>query len=331
MARKRSASTTTVDVTQQTTELRDEPRTGNVPATIEHPAPPADFVFPETDLAGGTIAGTMVLSQAAQKVLRGDIPDELLEILPSGEVYAPQTLYRQILLDVFGPGGWGLRALNQPTVQNNAVIQQFALVVGGRVIAEAWGECDYQPSNKRMGYTDAIEGAKSEALKRCCKDLGIAAKCWDPGFCEEWREKYAVKTRHKDENRPQWRRKDRAPHWKEVGIWSDSPNQGNRTQGNPNAARPPQRAGTGSGPTPQQQTTGAPATAPGPYMSPEERRMLFAVARKAGHDDQQMMDWIKATYKLDSTKNLPASKIAEVKARLEDPTPLTIEHEHVPV
>lgn len=38
----------------------------------------------------------------------------------------------------------------------------------------------------------AEESAKSNALMRCCKDLGIASELWDPSFILQWKEKYAI-------------------------------------------------------------------------------------------------------------------------------------------
>jgi hypothetical protein len=35
----------------------------------------------------------------------------------------------------------------------------------------------------------AVEGCKSNALMRCCKDLGIASELWDPHFIRSFRAK----------------------------------------------------------------------------------------------------------------------------------------------
>lgn len=37
----------------------------------------------------------------------------------------------------------------------------------------------------------AVEGCKSNALMRCCKDVGIASELWDPNFIREFRAKHA--------------------------------------------------------------------------------------------------------------------------------------------
>ena len=37
------------------------------------------------------------------------------------------------------------------------------------------------------------EGVRSNALIRCCKDLGIARDLWDPSFIQAWKAKYTEK------------------------------------------------------------------------------------------------------------------------------------------
>jgi hypothetical protein len=40
------------------------------------------------------------------------------------------------------------------------------------------------------GIPTATEGCKSNALMRCCKDLGIASELWDPRFIREFNSKF---------------------------------------------------------------------------------------------------------------------------------------------
>lgn len=40
------------------------------------------------------------------------------------------------------------------------------------------------------GIPTATEGCKSNALMRCCKDLGIASELWDPRFIREFNKNY---------------------------------------------------------------------------------------------------------------------------------------------
>ncbi len=58
-----------------------------------------------------------------------------------------------------------------------------------RLVAIARGEQEYfDPS----GIPTATEACKSNALMRCCKDLGIASELWDPRFIREFKSKYCV-------------------------------------------------------------------------------------------------------------------------------------------
>lgn len=134
--------------------------------------------------------------------LREPIPVEDLDILPTGEVYASQVRYRRILNEVFGPGSWALRPMSDPKVQGQTIMRLYALYVRGAWVSEAPGECDYQPNNPRMSYATALEAAKSNALTRCCKDLGIASECWDKRFCEQFKKDHCVQQNGK------WKRKD---------------------------------------------------------------------------------------------------------------------------
>jgi hypothetical protein len=44
-----------------------------------------------------------------------------------------------------------------------------------------------------MNYTDACEGAKSNALMRLCKEIGIGLELWNPQFINSWKSRFAEK------------------------------------------------------------------------------------------------------------------------------------------
>ena len=46
-------------------------------------------------------------------------------------------------------------------------------------MAQTVGEHTFY-SSSNMVYGKAMEAAKSNALMRCCKDLGVASELWDP-------------------------------------------------------------------------------------------------------------------------------------------------------
>lgn len=52
-----------------------------------------------------------------------------------------------------------------------------------RLVSVARGEQDYFSPE---GIPTAIEGCKSNALMRCCKDLGVASELWDPRYIRKF-------------------------------------------------------------------------------------------------------------------------------------------------
>ena len=110
-----------------------------------------------------------------------------------GLLYLPEIKYRRILNKAFGPGGWGLAPRSETNVGPKIVSREYALVCLGRsvycgylslkatelvvrrLVSVARGEQEYfDPS----GIPTATEACKSNALMRCCKDLGIASELW---------------------------------------------------------------------------------------------------------------------------------------------------------
>ena len=52
-----------------------------------------------------------------------------------------------------------------------------------RLVSVARGEQDYFSPE---GIPTAAEGCKSNALMRCCKDLGVASELWDPRYIKRF-------------------------------------------------------------------------------------------------------------------------------------------------
>ncbi|KAJ9142351.1 hypothetical protein NKR23_g7253 [Pleurostoma richardsiae] len=131
--------------------------------------------------------GTTPFPPEVAAVLMGPLNPEDVEIKPDGIIYLPEIKYRRILNQAFGPGGWGLAPRGEVAVGEKVVTREYALVVHGRFIAQARGECQYFSPDT---IATAGEGCKSNALLRCCKDLGIASELWDPRFIREFKKKY---------------------------------------------------------------------------------------------------------------------------------------------
>lgn len=132
-----------------------------------------------------------------------------IEMKPDGMIYLPEIKYRRILNRAFGPGGWGLAPRSETNVGPKIVSREYALVCLGRLVGIARGEQEYfDPS----GIPTATEACKSNALMRCCKDLGVASELWDPRFIREFKKEYCVEVfvEHvpTKKKRKLWRRKD---------------------------------------------------------------------------------------------------------------------------
>ncbi|WRT70249.1 uncharacterized protein IL334_007244 [Kwoniella shivajii] len=156
-----------------------------------------------------------------------EVADELLkelkpqdvEIKPDGLLYLPEIKYRRTLNAAFGPGGWGLAPRGETNVGPRIVSREWGLVCLGRLVSIARGEQEYfDPS----GIPTATEACKSNALMRCCKDLGIASELWDPTFIRNFKVQHCkevfVEHATKRTKKKLWRKKD-APKfdypWKE--------------------------------------------------------------------------------------------------------------------
>jgi len=152
---------------------------------------------------------TQPFSAEIAEILQAPLDPEDVEMKPDGIIYLPEIKYRRILNKAFGPGGWGLAPRSETNVGPSVVSREYALVCLGRLVSVARGEQDYfNPA----GIPTATEGCKSNALMRCCKDIGIASELWDPRFIREFKAKYCaevfVEHLPTKKKRKLWRRKD---------------------------------------------------------------------------------------------------------------------------
>lgn len=147
------------------------------------------------------------------------VPDDDIEIKPDGIIYLPEIKYRRILNTAFGPGGWGLAPRGETIVTDKLVTREYALICHGRLVSIARGEQQYFDA---QGIPTATEGCKSNALMRCCKDLGIASQLWDPRYIRRWKKEFAKQVWVSEvggrfRKKKMWLRKEDAPPdgWKE--------------------------------------------------------------------------------------------------------------------
>jgi hypothetical protein len=76
-------------------------------------------------------------------------------------------------------------------------------------VSQARGECQFFGDET---IPKASEGCKSNALMRCCKDLGIASELWDPRFIRKFKKEKCkevwVEHATTKKKRQIWQRKD---------------------------------------------------------------------------------------------------------------------------
>lgn len=139
-------------------------------------------------------------------ILMAPVVAEDVEVTPDGLIYLPEIKYRRILNRAFGPGGWGIAPRTKTLVTQRQVTREYGLVCLGRLVSVSRGEMDFFNAE---GVTTAMEGCKSNALMRCCKDLGIASELWDPSFIRQFKVKHAESKYFEKKRRFVWKRKDR--------------------------------------------------------------------------------------------------------------------------
>ncbi|KAL2916980.1 hypothetical protein HK105_203412 [Polyrhizophydium stewartii] len=144
------------------------------------------------------------------RVLAEPINEDDIEVKPDGMLYLPEIKYRRLLNRAFGPGGWGLVPRGPHTVNNKNISREYALFALGRFVSQARGEQDFFGDDS---LPTASEGCKSNALMRCCKDLGLAWELWDPVFIRKFKNEHAVMVSASHAltgaKKYLWRRKDR--------------------------------------------------------------------------------------------------------------------------
>lgn len=252
-------------------------------------------------LYGG--ASSLPFEKGLADKLATDFDPELVEIKPhNGVVYLPGTFYRQRLNQTFGPGGWAMIPRGPRQMRDGKMFREYALYCHGRFVAEAVGDQEWIERNPDMSEADAADGCKTNAIQRCCKDLGIGSKLWEPGFLAAWKKKYAVQVWVKGKEKPQWRRKDRDPLRGESGE-AEAP------KGAPASAPSPvpQAAPVQSAPRPPEQAPPAPvAYRGGPVISEAQGRRFYAIWNKAGKTKEKVAAYL-GSLGLKTDREMPRS------------------------
>ncbi|KAM3074379.1 hypothetical protein ACMFMG_002815 [Clarireedia jacksonii] len=201
----RNAATPASSYTPRSTTVSKPPAASSTTAAKpKEPEPTIDDQSPITDMTTGLADEPLILdegtrqvdwtrsyhglssqpfSKEAAEILLAPIPFDDVEVKPDGIIYLPEIKYRRILNRAFGPGGWGLAPRGETIVTEKSITREYALIAHGRLVSVARGEQDYFAPE---GIPTATEGCKSNALMRCCKDLGVASELWDPRYIRKF-------------------------------------------------------------------------------------------------------------------------------------------------
>jgi hypothetical protein len=142
-------------------------------------------------------ASKLAMTADEVKLLQADFPDEAFRPGAAGKenlIYLEHAYIRDRMNEVFGPGAWSLIPRNRWTEEHKTskgqpavrVYCEVMMMVRGCFVAEAIGDMEYYPHNAGTNYGDAVEGAKSAALRRCAKELGMGLQAWKKGWTEGW-------------------------------------------------------------------------------------------------------------------------------------------------
>ena len=194
-----------------------------VEAVLE-PPPPTDIVNAQPSASTHAGASLLKLTKEESDQLIAPFENEQIDIRATGEIFTGHTHIRARLGRVVGVGQWALVPLSDVREKEGLVLQRWALYIRGHFVSEAWGAHQYQAENKRMTYDDAVESAKSNALTRCCKDLGIGSACWDKVWGARWKAEHCVQVGQGRDRK--WYRKDAAPGGRQAPQQPASPPSG---------------------------------------------------------------------------------------------------------
>lgn len=181
-------------------------------------------------------ASMLTLTEKEAAELAKDFPDEAFRLGAGGDpelIYIEHAYLRKRLNEVLGVGAavpirrreWNEEFRYSKQVGRDRweprvgirIYVDLVLVVRGCVVGEAIGDACYYPDNAKTNYSDALESAKSNAFRRCCKEFGVGLQAWMKGWSEEWKRKNAPaangdKSAKRDGNGKQQQRETKPAH-----------------------------------------------------------------------------------------------------------------------
>lgn len=168
----------------------------------------AEELNQDYSLASFSGASSVPFNSEITSVLTEPVDEELIEIKPDGSCYLPEVHYRRILSKAFGVGGWSLIPRGPHSMQGNVLSREYALFANGKYISQARGHTSVTGNFQNPAL--CTEAVRSNALMRCCKDLGIAASLWDNQLINQWKSRYATRksiTDYQGRNKIVWEKR----------------------------------------------------------------------------------------------------------------------------
>lgn len=310
------------------------------PDTGEELPPPTEADVPawQRDVTYDGIAELQLTDEQIAALL-DPVSDDEIDIKPDsfGAVYLSHIGYRRRLNKAFKPGGWSQRQISAwrydpDTKILNAEFALYARGADGRVcyVSKAIGGQQYYggQGDSKMSYDDAAQGAESNALMRCCKQLGVALELWEKRTATAIRQRLGVLVLVRKANgdvKPAWRRVDDQPLPYEQGLATDSPNA-DKYRG----AKPTHTVPTPVSSATSQATAAArPQPAPQPTVTDDDpwgkngiitlpqAKRLYAIVKKSGMDDHAVALHMKQRYGYRSSKQITKANYAAICAWVE--------------
>lgn len=185
---------------EQALQRIEEPPQGELAAIVKAPITPAQAkidAVANLTMKAYERASTLQLTPEEVSALQAEFPDEAFQKGAAGKehlIYIEHAHLRDRLNKVFGPGQWAIIPRNRwaedfstgKGTEASRVYVEAMLCIRGCFVAEAVGDMVYYKNNDSQNYGDAVEGAKTAALRRCAKELGIGLQAWKKEFCEGW-------------------------------------------------------------------------------------------------------------------------------------------------
>lgn len=258
-------------------------------------------------------AGTVEITEEQKRILFAPVKDENVEIRPDGLVYLPWPEYVTRLRDAFGIS-WAIIPKDMPRLEGGSMYWAFYLIIQGKLAGFAIGEQAYIASNAQMSYSDASEGAKSNALMRLCKGLGISLELWTPSFIRNWKKKYAEnyfatwpdgkpKLDKMGKQKTEWRKKGTS-----LGEIVE------------NGTILPESLKKEPVPMPQENKTEPkiPPKEVEEYITEPQRKRFYAIAKSTKAADDQIKEWLYREYDIEHSKDIPKSMYDEICTKVKE-------------